>query len=330
MEACTDASPGEPASESAHLKISTSSDAWTAAGKLCAIALVLAALAVAYRAGSDGFVVLFSLLLLGGTLRLLNLINSVRWALRDGSAFVQRVESDRPKNSRDRLALIPESGYFAPFGAKSCRLYGLKSKWPTTWPVIDGFVDVIFRNTVLFMVFVAGTVSLGASESTNESLAMAAMSTIMCFWLIVYSLCLVAEGIMWYAIAHDYALVWGSIKFAALHLEERGRAFADAVGLIALLIFSILGISTAIASTAGHYPQQYTAFSQEHGLLGQLSRQIDATYYVLANMTTVGDSAIAPVESLARSQVALLMIMVILFAGFVISAVSTRISADNR
>ena len=258
--------------------------------------------------GSSPIVASLVLLLIGGAFKLGNLVLSVMWAMNHGGDYAKKVEAGSPTTSEQRLELIrSESGGFPPLGAKSCRLYAFAK-----FSILDKIIDLSFRNTILFTVWVAVALFIACSAESMTP-ATKALANILSAWLVIYSLGLLAEGIMWYLIAKDYARVWGSIKFriSVLHLDDRGKVFADVTGLATLLVFSVLSIATAIACTASIYSAAYSGLSPGSGAWHQAGRVVEATYYVLANMTTVGDNSISPANTLARAQVGLVMVMVL-------------------
>jgi hypothetical protein len=88
-----------------------------------------------------------------------------------------------------------------------------------------------------------------------------------------------------------------------------------------------VSLATGIANVQKNFGG-YSDLPEGGGWITHLKRLVESTYYVLANMTTVGDSAIAPESTLARAQVGLLMIMVILFAGFILAALAARLGVE--
>jgi hypothetical protein len=267
----------------------------------------------------------FAVLAVGALLKSWNLGASIGWALSHGGKYAERVEAQLPATRDERLDIIrQEGGAFRPLGAKSCRLYSLGAEHPA----LDKALEISFRNTLLFAGWVAALV-IGSDMFAETPKSFEVATACISFWLVIYSLSLLAESIMWYALAKDYALVWGSIKFSTpvLGPNRRGKIFGDVLGLLALLVFAIVSLATGIANVQKNFGG-YSDLPEGSGWITHLKRLIDSTYYVLANMTTVGDPAIAPESTLARAQVGLLMIMVILFAGFILAALAARLGVD--
>jgi hypothetical protein len=267
----------------------------------------------------------FAVLAVGALLKSWNLGASIGWALSHGGKYAERVETELPATRDERLDIIrQEGGAFRPLGAKSCRLYSLGAGHPA----LDKAPEVSFRNTLFFAGWVAALV-IGSDMFVETPNCFEVATAFISFWLVIYSLGLLAESIMWYALAKDYALVWGSIKFSAPALgpNRRGKIFGDVMGLFALLVFAIVSLATGIANVQKNFGG-YSNLPEGSGWMTHLKRLIESAYYVLANMTTVGDSAIAPASTLARAQVGLLMIMVILFAGFILAALAARLGVD--
>jgi hypothetical protein len=88
---------------------------------------------------------------------------------------------------------------------------------------------------------------------------------------------------------------------------------------------AVLACSVLISVTAQSTDDAFVNLAPSSaGTLG-IPTLISSTYYVLATLTTVGDNAIAPYSMLARAAAGLVHLMVLLTAGFAISAISARL-----
>lgn len=288
------------------------------------VLVMLTVVGVWAPAGQEFVLIILSV---GAILKLVNLGRSVIWAARHGVEYAAKVESNNPMTTDKRMGLMLDSGHFLPFGAKSWRIW----TWGRKHPISYGVARILYENTPLFTSWVGIALVMVSIPERSSSKLLGWLSAELSLCIAIYSLGLVLEAILWYLMVKDYALVWGSIKFPRTSggLSDRTRAFEDVVTLGGLMVVAVASMTVGIASTQRYFPRAFENLDVGTGGLSQLAVLVDSLYYVLANLTTIGDSSISPLSSLARAQASLVMIMVIVFGAFVASAIASRI-ADRR
>lgn len=248
---------------------------------------------------------------------------SLGWALRHGSTYAEQVlqtpagELDRQR----RLQLIAaHGGAFKPCGAKSVRLL----QAPQTR--VTRARSILFVATPVF-ILEGGIAAICLSFARDVSMTASVVAVCIAAWVCLYSLMLLSEAIVWYVIAKDYTRVWGDVKFALTVRGPEARTLGDfkALGAVTLTAALACSILVSVVSQAfggySHLPRS------EASTLG-IPTLVSSLYYVLSNLTTVGDSGIGPTTSLARLSSGLVQVAVLLTAGFIISTLSARMSAS--
>ncbi|MCY1144323.1 ion channel [Actinoplanes sp. Pm04-4] len=275
-------------------------------------------LGVGYALIEAAVLVLGSAFALGAWIKTVVWWKSLKWALSRGHDYAEAVQKFKGEVTReDRVRQIREfEGDFIPCGAKSVNLW---SPHPT---IPQRILDLLFVKTPIFLLE-GSLLALFASlmhESNPARLVAVAIAT----WVCVYSLMLIAEAVVWYVIAKDYARVWGDLKFSNRSRNSSGRTLGDFRGLGAVTVTAVFACSVLISVTAQGADQYENLDPSAPETLG-IPTLISSTYYVLATMTTVGDDYIAPKTALARMAAGLLHLMVVLTISFAISAIAARV-----
>lgn len=269
----------------------------------------------------------FVMLGIGMLLKIWNLGASMRWALAHGADYAAQAERRPPQDSQGRRRLLTDNqADFLPFGAKSIRLYGLRDSHPR----LDTAFDVCYRNSPLFMLWVGLAVIVG-DILASDSQACAVGCVVLSLVLVTYALGLLLEGVFWYVLAHNYTAVWGQIKSSKSmeSLVGRGQALNDAIALGALTVAGAFSLCVAISSTQQHFGG-FGDLPRDEGVVQEVFRLSDAAYYVLANLTTIGDSSLAPTTQLARLVSTFMMLCVLLVISLLISVVTSRLAAGDE
>jgi hypothetical protein len=263
-------------------------------------------------------------LVVGAILKSWVWINSARWAVDRGAAYALDVEKIEKPTAADRMHLIRKHGGDSFFiGAKSVRLYRTA---PQIGWIGGPLLRYLFIVTPCFLVLVLSSAWVTV-QVANWRVSQFVAGTLS-GWACLYALGLIVEAITWYVIAQDYTRVWGSVKFAHRGTSEEHRIFGDVRGLVSVTLTAV-GCTSILVATAAGWSHGFHGISEpEHGL--GLASLTSGFYYVVCNLTTVGDPTIWPRSALTRAVGAIIQVQTLLTAGFVLSAATSRLSGRKR
>ncbi|MCZ2815960.1 glycosyltransferase [Modestobacter sp. VKM Ac-2984] len=270
-----------------------------------------------------------SLIILGALLKSWNLIASFRWARRRGAEYAQAAESSQLEQKQEYRDLLRHNfdGAFVPFGAKSLRLYNFKRSYK--WAEI--LLASTFRSSPLFVAWCAVVILAGQLFGLDEY-PLKLLAAGVGFWMVLYSIGLLLEAIMWSLMAENYSVAWGLLKVRGpASTARRSRAVNDIYLLGSVVVLAVLSLSVAIAGTEKNFPgfKGFSTLPSHDPWTETLARLSTAMYYVMVNIATVGDEDVVPTEPAARSLGALTMVTVVLVLAFVVSAIASRFRNDT-
>lgn len=260
-------------------------------------------------------VALLTLALCWAVIKLINLMASVRWAIKCAPRYVREYRQDPPDSKARLYRLLEENGgRFYPLGAKS--LWFREHLFETGGTVRRKHLKVIanaFARMALDTWLYLGLVGLSLaildafwdSPSALERGCLAALA----IWLLVYALLLLVEAIVWFLLVRSYAGVFAFMNVAKPESADSAQSNGAQEFLVfcALLVASVLAGAAAVANIERRYAA-YAHMQPKGGIAAETSRLFDAGYYVIANAATIGDSLITPTVALARTVTALVIL----------------------
>ncbi|MEG3632457.1 hypothetical protein [Micromonospora palythoicola] len=225
------------------------------------------------------------------------LANAVRWAARKARSY-ERASRQRPP--RDELALADlferHGGNFFPFGAKWYKIRRIYSPDPLDSRltrlrkgVIKLGAKVFISGAGFILVSYATTITLNALLP-NAGIAVSILASALTLWVVMYSMGLLAEAVAWYLVVGRYARSYFTAGVTGRRPED-GTVLDELIVFITLAVFMVLSLAVSISTLQLRFGG-FTGMSRDHGFLAELRRLADSVYYVVANVTTVGDSSV--------------------------------------
>lgn len=148
-------------------------------------------------------------------------------------------------------------------------------------------------------------------------------------WLIIYTIGLSIEATTWYMTVGRYSGPYfrlGIRHTPAPHPRGKGGE----LGVFAILVsFAVLALAVLV-STVQMRSQGFENLPAGRGPSDEFSRFVESVYYVLSNLTTVGDEKIAPLQTLSRFAVGLVFTSGLVLVTFSLSLLFAAILQSDR
>lgn len=263
-----------------------------------------------------------------------NLLKSIQWAAARGKEFDKRLRKKKPSDLDQKISIIETTGgNFLPFGVKSYRIRRiLLTPWGSSYPTellrrLVSLAANVPLNSGIYMIFCAGLIELANAANIRGSREDQAV-LVLSIWLILYAVGLVIEAIVWYSSIKRYAgpyFFLNSKKRSQVSSSDKGREISVFVVLTSLIVLSLsIAVSTVQLRYGGfgHLPDK-------SGFLDEIRRFVQSTYFVLANMSTVGDDNMVPTRTISRLVVGLIFASTLFLVTFVFSLFSSIVQPDQ-
>ncbi|MFG3589433.1 ion channel [Streptomyces sp. NPDC047990] len=278
---------------------------------------------------------LLGIYFLWAVVKSITMIRSIYWAAQHGGKYTEDFKSDPPETELQRYALLEEnSAGFFPFGAKSYKIRVLflenfeDGAWRRRTRRLGKILLANFWQSGRFMLLVGITVEGVNTFGFDGSPRIAYLVVIMALWSVLYNIMLVVEALAWFVMVRSYAFAYfmlGSIKSDG---GWRESSVSELLVLGTLLAFSIFNLTVAVSSIK-LWMGGFKSISRGSGFSGEVRRFVQSLYYVLANMTTVGDGDISPTTSMARFSIMLGYASQLLIITFSVALLLSAVSRDE-
>lgn len=267
------------------------------------------------------------------------MLQSIKWAARYGGRYTEQFKEDPPRTELQRYALLEEhSASFFPFGAKSYKLrviffenfedcwWKRKARWLAKMMLAN------FWQSGRFMLLGGTLLECINAFMFDHSSQLGYWVCAVALWMVLYNIMLVVEALAWFVMVRSYAFAYFMLGSLKTRDGWRESSVSELFVLGTLLCFSVFNLTVAVSSIQ-LWKGGFDSIPKGHGFAAEVSRFIQSLYYVLANMTTVGDGSINPTSLLARLSVMLgygSQLLIITFSvALLISAVSRDEPADE-
>jgi hypothetical protein len=255
-------------------------------------------------------IVVLLLLLAWAIVKWINLANSMRWAIAHGALYEASYHRAPPRTNEELYTLFElHLGNFFPLGTKSYKIRRLIER-PHRIGLLGrvahsakAVLAILFLDTWAYIGLCGLVIALLDGFYSPSSTLFSALESALAVWLTLYSLLLIVEAVIWYMTAGSYARV-----YALLSVKTRGVGSEQRTPLDELLVFgplvicSVLSLSSAVAQTQARYGV-FSTLPRGSGFAQEAQRLLQAMYYVLANLSTVGSQSIEPRGTLARFEI---------------------------
>lgn len=250
--------------------------------------------------------VLCGLCICWGALKLLTLLQSIRWAAAHGRQFTEQAREWPPVTAPQQYALIEESGGgFRPFGAKS---YKLRQRFfvdydDVTWKrrlrAGGKFVCSFLWSAPLYMGLCGLLVEVINASVPDHRYHLGFAVSIVALGMVVYNIFLIVESVVWYVMVRSYARAYFFIGSLPTRPGTGTSSTQELLVPTTLLFFAVMN-STIAVSTVQLWYGGFGDLPSSTGVLSEMKRLVQSLYFVMSDMTTIGDQNISPVNTWPR------------------------------
>ncbi|WP_435210073.1 hypothetical protein [Micromonospora sp. bgisy143] len=273
-------------------------------------------------------VVVICFLMVFALLKSIALTNAVRWAARHARGYERESRLRPPRNDLELAALFERhGGDFFPFGAKWYKIrrrYSLKvtdSKFVRARKGAARLISKIFISGAGFIIVsCASTIALNAA-APEEGAAASGIASGFTLWIVLYNMGLLAEAVAWYLAVGRYARSYFTAGVTGRRPED-GSALDELIVFVSLAVFMVLSLAISVSTLQLRFGG-FQGMSKDHGIVAEMRRLADSLYYVVANVTTLGDSSIELTTASAKIGATTVLVAGLLLLTFTLALFSS-------
>ncbi|MFG3640785.1 hypothetical protein ACGF3C_11040 [Micromonospora sp. NPDC047762] len=258
------------------------------------------------------------------------LMNAVRWAAKRARGYERESRLRPPRNDLELAALFERhGGDFFPFGAKWYkvrRLYSPGSNDSRLTKARKSAVRLIAKTFIsgagFILVSYVSTIALNALAPKVTVFASVVVSALT-LWVVAYNMGLLAEAVAWYLAVGRYARSYFTAGITGRRPED-GSVLDELIVFVTLAVFMVLSLAVSVSTLQLRFGG-FKGMSRDHGFVAELRRLADSTYYVVANVTTLGDSSVQLSSAPAKIGATTVLVAGLLLLTFTLALFSSVI-----
>jgi hypothetical protein len=136
--------------------------------------------------------------------------------------------------------------------------------------------------------------------------------------LIAMNIAIAIEAISWYVLVRSYARPYFMLGFGRSWTGEENVALNEITVFRRIATYAVLASAVA-CSVAAYRMGSFNNISQDAGVLGEAERLLEATYFSMVTLATVGYGDIVPTADSGRVIVIFIIFQSFLLVGFLLS-----------
>jgi hypothetical protein len=231
--------------------------------------------------------------------------------------------------------LIEESGGdFKPFGAKSYKLRQwffvdyADGTWKRRLRAGGRVVFSFLWSAPLYMALCGAVVEATNAVVPDHRYHLGFAVSIVALGMVVYNIFLIVESVVWYVVVRSYARAYFFIGSLPTRPDGGASSTQELLVPTTLLFFAVANSAIAV-STVQLWYGGFGGLPSSTGVLSEIKRLVQSLYFVMSDMTTIGDQNISPVDTWPRITTMLTSTSQLLLITVSVALLMSSVSGDG-